>query len=100
MLDSHLHDLSSLMIRAMKDGKWSDERADLILNNYSLSNNIEDEELNIMKYFIKFPQVFWQVGIQYYWEQQLWGEEFFVNKLRKYLDDREEREEFLERYFR
>ena len=100
MLDSHLHDLSSLMIRAMKDGKWSDERADLILNNYSLSNNIEDEELNIMKYFIKFPQVFWQVGIQYYWEQQLWGEEFFVNKLRKYLEDRGEREEFLERYFR
>lgn len=100
ILDSHLHDLSSLMIRAMKDGKWSDERADLILNNYSLSNDIEDEELNVMKYFIKFPQVFWQVGIQYYWEQQLWGEEFFVNKLRKYLDDREEREEFLERYFR
>ena len=100
ILDSHIHDLSSLMIRAMKDGKWSKEKADLILNNYSISNEVKDEELNIMKYFIKFPQVFWQVGIQYYWEQQLWGEEFFVSKLNKYLDDREEREEILEEYFR
>lgn len=100
ILDSHIHDLSSLMIRAMKDGKWTHDKADLILNNYSLSNYVTNEELAIMKYFIKFPQAFWQVGIQYYWEQQLWGEEFFVNKLKKYLDDREEREEFLEGYFR
>ena len=100
ILDSHTHDLSSLMIRAMKDGKWSDDKADLILNNYCLTNDITDEELKIMKYFIKFPQGFWQVGLQYYWEQQLWGEEFFVNKLNKYLDDREYREEFLEGYIR
>lgn len=100
ILDSHIHDLSSLMIRAMKDGKWSNEKADLILNNYSLSNDVYDKELRIIKYFMKFPQAFWQIGIQYYWEQQLWGEEFFINKLRKYLDDREEREEFLEGYFR
>lgn len=100
ILDSHTHDLSSLMIRAMKDGKWSHDKADIILNNYCLTNDITDEELKIMKYFIKFPQGFWQVGLQYYWEQQLWGEEFFVNKLNKYLDDREYREEFLEGYIR
>lgn len=100
ILDSHTHDLSSLMIRSMKDGKWSHDRADLILNNYCLTNDITDEELRVMKYFIKFPQGFWQVGLQYYWEQQLWGEEFFVNKLNKYLDDREYREEFLEGYIR
>lgn len=99
ILDSHIHDLSSIMIRAMKDGKWSDDKADLILNNYSLSNSIKNDEMKLMKYFMLFPQGFWQVGLQYYWEQQLWGEEFFVNRLNKYLDDREEREEFLEEYF-
>ena len=30
MLDSHLHDLCSLLIRTMKDGKWEKEKADLI----------------------------------------------------------------------
>ena len=40
ILDTHLHDVSSLLIRAMKDGKWSKEKANLILNNYCKSNNI------------------------------------------------------------
>ena len=99
ILDTHLHDLSSLLIRAMKEGKWSKEKANLILNNYCKSNNVYDEELKLIKEFIRFPQVFWQVGIQYYWEQQPWGEEFFVEKINKYLEDIEYREEFLEEYF-
>ena len=99
ILDTHLHDLSSLLIRSMKGGKWSKEKANLILNNYCKSNNVYDEELKLIKEFIRFPQVFWQVGIQYYWEQQPWGEEFFIEKIKKYLEDIEYREEFLEEYF-
>lgn len=100
ILDSHIHDLSSLLIRAMKYGKWNDEKADLIINNYSLSNSVTSEELILMKYFIKFPQSFWQIGLQYYWEQQPWGEEFFITKITKYLDDVEDREVFLQEYFK
>lgn len=99
ILDSHLHDLSSLLIRAMKDAKWSTEKANLILNNYCKSNNVYPEELEVIEEFIRFPQVFWQVGIQYYWEQQPWGEEFFIEKINKYLEDVDYRDEFLEQYF-
>ena len=100
ILDSHLHDLSSLLIRSMKNGKWNYDTADLILNSYSITNTVRDDELNIMKYFIRFPQSFWQIGLQYYWEQQPWGEEFFINKINRYLEDIEYREEFLEGYFK
>lgn len=99
ILDSHLHDVSSLLIRSMKDAKWSTEKANLILNSYCKSNNIYIEELNLIEEFIRFPQVFWQIGIQYYWEQQPWGEEFFIEKINKYLEDVDYREEFLEEYF-
>lgn len=99
ILDSHLHDVSSLLIRSMKDAKWSIEKANLILNSYCKSNNIYPEELNLIEEFIRFPQVFWQIGIQYYWEQQPWGEEFFIEKINKYLEDIDYREEFLEKYF-
>lgn len=99
ILDSHLHDLASLLIRAMKDGKWNSSKADLILNSYCISNNVYDRELKLIKEFIRFPQVFWQIGIQYYWEQQPWGEDFFLGKIKKYLDDIEDREEFLDKYF-
>ncbi|ATD55958.1 CotS family spore coat protein [Clostridium chauvoei] len=99
ILDSHLHDLSSLLIRAMKGGKWSIEKANLILESYSKTHDLYEDELKLMKGFIEFPQGFWQIGLQYYWEQQPWGEEFMVNKINKYLSDRENREKFIEEFF-
>ena len=100
ILDSHLHDLSSLLIRSMKDGKWEKEKADLILESYREANDIQNYELPLIREFIRFPQCFWQLGIQVYWEQQPWGEEFFINKLEKYLDDIKDREEFIDTYFK
>ena len=100
ILDTHIHDLASLLIRAMKDGKWSDKTGDLIINSYQETLEVTDEELKIMKYFIMFPQSFWQIGLQYYWEQQPWNEEVFINKIIRYLEDVEYREIFLDEYFK
>lgn len=99
MLDSHLHDLCSLLIRTMKDGKWEKEKADLILNAYKHNMEVREEELPIIREFIRFPQAFWQIGLQVYWEQQPWGEDFFISKLEKYLEDCEFREKFINSYF-
>lgn len=96
ILDTHLHDLSSLMIRAMKDGKWEIEKADFIIKAYEANKPVLPEEIDIMAAFIEFPQQFWQIGLQYYWEQQPWDEEFFIKKLTKYSEDRRERQEFVD----
>lgn len=99
ILDSHLHDLCSLLIRAMKDGRWDTEKSDLILDAYRCNMEVREDEIPIMREFIRFPQAFWQIGLQVYWEQQPWGEDFFINKLEKYLDDCEDREKFINSYF-
>jgi CotS family spore coat protein len=99
ILDSHLHDLCSLLIRAMKDGKWDNEKSNLILNAYRKNIDVRQDEIPVMREFMRFPQAFWQIGLQVYWEQQPWGEEFFINKLEKYLDDCEIREKFIDSYF-
>jgi CotS family spore coat protein len=99
ILDSHLHDLGSLLIRAMKDGKWDEKKCNLILEAYRKNMDIRQEEIPIIREFIRFPQAFWQIGLQVYWEQQPWGENFFISKLEKYLDDCELREEFINSYF-
>ena len=98
MLDTHLHDLDSLMIRVMKNGKWDKEKAEEIINNYSTINPVKSEELFIMKEFIRFPQAYWQLGIQKYWEEQPWKESVFIDKLKKYIEDREDREDFLKNF--
>lgn len=91
IMDTHLHDLSSLLIRAMKNGKWSKEKTELILKNYSKVIPISEEEIRLMGYFMEFPQAFWQLGIQMYWEQQPWKDELFLSRLSKYIEDRENR---------
>ena len=98
ILDTHIHDLASLLIRAMKDGEWNKEVSNIILNSYGSTHSLFNAELKLMKGFIRFPQGFWQIGLQYYWEQQPWGEEFLVNKLNKYLRDRDSREQFLQNF--
>ena len=41
-----------------------------------------------------FPQELWQIGIQYYWENQKWDEDFFEKKLLKIIEDMEPRYDF------
>ena len=98
ILDTNIHDLSSLIIRALKDGKWEMEKSKLILDSYMKNYRVREEHIPLMSAFIKFPQQFWQVGLQYYWERQPWDEENFMRKLLKYKDDIEEREEFLQEF--
>lgn len=98
MLDTHLHDLSSLLIRRMKNGKWDVNNAIFVLDAYDVVYPVENEEIPVMCGFMEFPQDYWQVGIQYYWEKQPWGEEFFLKKLEKILEDREEKQEFIDEF--
>ncbi|MDQ0148847.1 CotS family spore coat protein [Eubacterium multiforme] len=99
ILDSHLHDLSSLFIRSMKNHRWSIKKGNEILNSYSKNIEITKDELIVMREFIRFPQSFWQIGLQVYWEQQPWKKEIFLDRITKYLEDREEREEFINNFF-
>jgi len=95
ILDTYLHDLSSLLIRAMKYGRWNEERVRIILKAYKSSHRLEQDDIKIMAAFMEFPQDYWQRGIQYYWEKKMWGEDFFLRKLKSYADDRDERQEFI-----
>jgi len=51
-----------------------------------------------MAAFMEFPQDYWQVGIQYYWEMQNWEEKVFVNKLKKIKEDLEDKEDFINEF--
>lgn len=100
ILDTHLHDLSSLLIRKMKNGKWDLKSAVYIIDVYSSIYPIYKDDIPIMAAFMEFPQEFWQIGIQYYWEKQPWEEDNFLSKLKKITMDRNERQEFIGEFSR
>lgn len=95
ILDTHLHDLASLLIRVMKDGNWSINTAKHIIDVYSQKIKITPMEIHLMADFIGFPQAYWQLGIQYYWEKRRWSEENFIKKLSKISTDSTFREQFV-----
>lgn len=98
ILDSYIHDLASLMMRAMKYGNWDQKRAGIIIRAYNTVHEVAPEDIAIMSAFMEFPQDFWQRGIQYYWEKQPWGEEFFIKKLISYRDDMKVKEGFIREF--
>lgn len=98
ILDSHLHDLGSLLIRRMKNGRWSIESSLLVLEAYNSINRVNQIDIPIIAAFMEFPQDYWQVGIQYYWEKQPWDEDFFLKKLRKINSDKDEKQEFIDEF--
>jgi len=98
ILDTHLHDLASLLIRRMKNGKWNMNNASFIIDAYNAINVVKTDDILIMSAFMEFPQGYWQLGIQYYWEKQPWGEEIFIKKLKRILGDTRERLEFIDEF--
>lgn len=96
ILDTHLHDLASLIIRKMKGSGYSEHDCTLILDAYNEVYKIDKEDLRIMSSLLFFPQEFWQIGIQYYWEKQPYSEELYNKRLNKTLSDFSIRCEFLD----
>ena len=82
----------------MKNNKWDIGTASFILDSYNNVKTVESTDIPIISAFMEFPQDFWQIGIQYYWEKQPWGEEFFVKKLEKILEDREDKQNFIDEF--
>lgn len=98
ILDTGLHDLGSLLIRKMKNGKWDIGAASYILDSYSSIRKINMEDIPILAAFMEFPQDYWQIGLQYYWENQPWEEDFFIKKLKKFYEDKDEKQDFINEF--
>ena len=98
ILDTHLHDLSSLLIRRMKNGKWNLKNTLFIMDEYDDTFPIYKSDIEVMSAFMEFPQEYWQIGIQYYWEKKNWGEEFFLKKLEKMNEDKGDKQILVDKF--
>jgi len=100
IMDTRLHDLTSLVIRNMRYGVWDISKAYFILDEYDKIYSIGRKELEVIKALITFPQDFWQVGLQYYTEKQPWTMDYFLMRLNRIVDDREIRDKFLKEFYK
>lgn len=100
IVDIKVHDVASLILRNMRRAAWDFTRAKTVINSYSRVLELSQPEIDLIYVFLRWPQDFWQVGLQYYVEHQPWPMKRFTGILRKRTSHLEEREAFLERFRR
>ncbi len=98
LLDLRIHDLINLLVRNLKHNGWNPDIGDFILNEYQQVIKLTQEELEVMSILLSWPQDFWQVGLQYYYEKLPWSKERFLRKLEHKIDCRLARNKFLDEF--
>jgi len=96
--DIRIHDLINLLVRNLKRTGWNSAIASFILKEYHQTGRLTREELEVMDVLLHWPQDFWQVGLQYYYENLPWPEERFLKKLETKLSFQFERDRFLNEF--
>ena len=93
--DIRIHDLINLIVRNLKHNEWDPGLCRFILQEYHEEGKLTPGEIEVMYVLLNWPQDFWQVGLQYYYEKLPWPAERFLKKLQSKIESRFAREKFL-----
>lgn len=93
--DIRIHDLINLIVRNLKHNDWNINLCRFILQEYHRVSPLTPEEIEVMYVLLSWPQDFWQVGLQYYYEKLPWPPRRFLKKLESKIDHRFQKEQFL-----
>ncbi len=96
--DIRIHDIINLLVRNLKHNSWNPRIASFILQEYHQISPLTEEELRVMHVLLNWPQDFWQVGLQYYYEKLPWPRERFLKKLESKVNARFIRSKFLREF--
>lgn len=87
--EMQIYDVATLLIKALKRLNWNKDSGKLVLDAYGSIKPISEDELNILKTLLVFPQRFWRLANRYYYKEAGWSEASFVKKMREIIDERE-----------
>lgn len=96
IIDLKVHDLCNFINKAIKNSAFDINTANMIIENYCISNSLDNRELEVLYSLLTFPEDFYSISKDYYSKRKDWEEEVFLDRLNKKVEFQEDREEFLE----
>jgi CotS family spore coat protein len=96
VVDLRVHDICNFINKAIKNFAYDIEKCHSILNEYTKVNPLDQRELKVLYGMLSFPEDFYSISRDYYTRKKQWSEELFLNRLKKKVEYRQDREEFLE----
>jgi CotS family spore coat protein len=95
VIDLKVQDLCNYINKAIKNSAYDIDKAKEILEEYYRSNTLDKRELEVLYGMLSFPEGFYAISRDYYTRRKEWDEDIFIERLKKKIVFREEREEFL-----
>ncbi|MBC2579901.1 CotS family spore coat protein [Clostridium sp. DJ247] len=98
IIDLKVHDLCNFINKVIKNFAFDIEKANIIIDNYCTKNTLSSRELEVLHAMLTFPEDFYTIAKDYYTKRKDWEEEVFLDRLKKKVSYKEEREEFLSEF--
>lgn len=92
------YDLGDFILRNLRRSSWQVEKAMAILDTYDKVKPIRQEEMKVLYSMFAFPQRFWRISDNYYFARKEHDEKYFCHKLRKVVQQRQNKKEFLRQF--
>lgn len=91
VLDLELIDLALLMVKTGRANQWGSDWYNKIIEIYSKSFPLTDEELEIIRAYLAFPWELYRLASRYYHNRVNWPVSVFVEKLERIIISEENR---------
>ncbi len=95
-LDAPLMDLALLMVKTARANHWNQEWYDKTIEVYNESFPLTNEELGILRAYLAFPWEMYRLAARYYHNRVNWPVSVFVEKMKRILESKAERDKLLE----
>lgn len=98
IIDLKVHDLCNYINKVEKSFNYDIEKAEMILSNYCTENTIDKREIQVLYGLLLFPEDFYLISKDYYTKRKDWEEHIFLEKLKKKISFKDDREIFLNEF--
>ena len=98
VIDLKVHDICNFTNKAIKDFCYDIEKCHSILSEYTSVNPLDNRELRVLYGMLSFPEDFYSIARDYYTRKKQWSEEVFLSRLKKKVEYKKDREEFLDSF--
>lgn len=97
-MELKVYDLTNLLRRKMRKCNWDIKEAKNILEEYHGIEAISEEEFDVLRIMLQFPQKFWRVTNKYYNSRHGWAEKIYIAKLNEVIEESEVHKKFIDNF--
>ena len=93
-----MYDVVNLLRRKLRKCNWDVKEAKIIIDAYTSVEPITQEEFDVMKIMLQFPQKFWRVINKYYNSRRSKRGKSFMHRFNEVIEEIEYQKEFLKEF--